>query len=219
MLKKIFLVLLISTLQLSSIAYAQQPKVLGGLKIGGNLNLPNWDPEPPFGNLSSGISFNFGGLVDIDISKNFGIEINVLYNNQKTNWDFREFDPYYGVIVDGDATFTLQSISLPVLAKVKFPSKQATPFLGIGPEIGFILSHKGKIKITANGLSDEATTDLMDSTGTLNFGIVLCFGVDIDLNEVRLTPEIRFNLGLVDLDESSTIAKSSQISLFFGVKF
>jgi len=210
------LLLGIAFLLLSATANAQ---IRGGFKIGGNLNFPKWEPVP-IGDLSSGMSFNFGGVLDFGISKNFGIEVNLLYNNHRTNWDYSAFDPYYGVIVDADATYSLHSLSLPILAKVKFPSKEATPFLGIGPEVGFNLSHKAKIKISTNGLTDETTVDVGDSTGTINFAITLCGGVDINLPGVILSPELRFSLGLADIDSSEIgTAKNSQIAFFFGVKF
>lgn len=213
--RKIFLLGIVFLL-LSATANAQ---IRGGLKIGGNLNFPKWEPVP-LGELSSGMSFNVGGVVDFDISKNFGIEVNLLYNNHRANWDYSEFDPYYGVIVDLDIITTLQSISVPVLAKVKFPSRQATPFLGIGPEFGLILSHKSKIKVSVNGLTDETTVDLGDDTTAINFAITLCGGLDIDLPGVTLSPELRFSLGIIDIDETDIgTMKNNQLILLFGVKF
>jgi len=203
---------------LSSVVYGQEPRVSGGLKIGGNLNFPNWDPDVPIGSLSSGLSFNFGGMIDFDISKNFGIEVNILYNNFRTNWDYSE--TVLGIPVNYETIFSLTTLSFPILAKVKFPSKQATPFLGLGPELGFILAHKGKLKITALGESIEETEDLMYLTGSFNFALILAGGVDIDLGQVKLTPELRFNLGLTNYRSGNSVSrKNSQIILFFGVKF
>lgn len=213
--KKVFLLGIVFLL-LSATANAQ---VRGGLKIGGNLNFPRWKPVP-LGDLKSGMSFNVGGVVDFDISKNFGIEVNLLYNNHRANWDYSEFDLYYGTIVALDIVTTLQSISIPVLAKFKFPSRQVTPFLGIGPEFGLILSHKSKLKISADGLTDEITVDLGDDTTAINFALTLCVGLDIDLGRVILSPELRFSLGLTDIDETAIgTMKSNQLILLFGVKF
>jgi len=194
-------------------------KIRPGLKIGGNLNFPKWEPVP-LGELSSGMSFNLGTELDLDFSKNFGIEVDLLYNNHRSNWDYSEFDPYYGVVVDFDVVTTLDSISIPVLAKAKFPSRQMVPFLGIGPEMGLILSHKSKIKVSANGLSAETTVDLGDETAEMNFAITFCGGVDINLRKVILSPELRFSLGLIDLDETDIgTMKNSQLIFLFGVKF
>ena len=214
--RKIFLLGIVFLL-LSATANAQ---IRGGLKIGGNLNFASFEPDVPVGDLSSAVSFNFGGGLDFDVSKNFGIEVNLLYNNHKAEWDYRGFDPYYGLWFDYDITFSMHSLSLPVLAKVKFPSRQVTPFLGIGPEIGIVLSNKLKVKLTANGLSDETTVDLGDETGAVNFAITLVGGVDINLRRVILTPELRFSLGLADLDSTPDgSAKATQLILLFGVKF
>lgn len=203
---------------LSSVVYGQEPRVSGGLKIGGNLNFPNWDPDVPIGSLSSGLSFNFGGMIDFDISKNFGIEVNILYNNFRTCWDYSEI--VLGVPVNYEATYSLTTLSLPILAKAKFPSKQVTPFFGIGPELGFILLHKGKIKATALGESIEDTEDLMYLTTSVNFALTLCVGFDINLRQIKLVPELRFSLGLTDYENGNLVSrKNSQIILFFGVKF
>ncbi len=204
-------------LLLSATANAQ---IRGGLKVGGNLNFASFEPDVPVGDLSSAVSFNFGGVLDFDVSKNFGIEVNLLYNNHKAEWDYRGFDPYYGLWFDYDITFSMHSLSLPVLAKFKFPSKQVTPFLGVGPEVGIVLSNKSKVKLTANGLSDETTVDLGDETAAVNFAITLVGGIDILLRGVILSPEIRFSLGLADLDSTTDgSAKASQLILLFGVKF
>jgi len=215
--RKKFLLLGIALLLLPATTNAQ---IRGGFKIGGNLNFASFEPDVPVGDLSSAVSFNFGGGLDFDVSKNFGIEVNLLYNNHKAEWDYRGFDPYYGLWFDYDITFSMHSLSLPVLAKVKFPSRQVTPFLGIGPEFSLTLSHKAKVKISANGLSDETTVDMGDTTEAVNFAVTLCGGVDINLHKVILSPELRFSLGLVDLDSSEIgTARNSQIVFFFGVKF
>ena len=213
--RKIFL-LGIAILLLSATANAQ---IRGGLKVGGNLNFPNWEPKLG-GEYSSALSFNFGASLDFDLLENFGIELDLLYNNVKTQWDYSGFDPFYGALVDIDIVFTGQSISLPILAKVKIPSKQVTPFFGVGPELGIILSSKARTKISANGLVDETTVDLGDETEDINFAITLCGGADINLGRVILSPELRFSLWLIDVDESEVgTAKNSQIVFFFGVKF
>ena len=213
--RKIFLLGIVFLL-LSATANAQ---IRGGLKVGGNLNFPNWEPKLG-GEYSSALSFNFSALLDFDISKNFGIELNLLYNSVKTQWDYSGFDPFYGFLVDIDVVFTRQSLSLPVLAKVKFPSKQVTPFFGVGPELGIVLSSKARTKVSVDGLFDETTVDLGDETEDISFAITLCGGADISLGRVILSPELRFSLGLIDEDTSEVgTAKNSQLIFLFGVKF
>jgi len=36
--------------------------VFPGIKLGGNLNWASWDPEPPLGEVKTGISYNLGGM-------------------------------------------------------------------------------------------------------------------------------------------------------------
>ncbi|MFB0544255.1 MAG: outer membrane beta-barrel protein, partial [Asgard group archaeon] len=112
--RKIFLLGIVFLL-LSATANAQ---VRGGLKVGGNLNFPRWEPSLG-GEFSSALSFNFGASVEFDLSENFGIELDLLYNSVKTQWDYSGFDPFYGLLVDLDTVFTGQSLSLPILAKIK----------------------------------------------------------------------------------------------------
>jgi len=214
--RKIFLLGIVFLL-LSATANAQ---IRGGLKVGGNLNFPRWEPTLG-GDYSSALSFNFGASLDFDLSKNFGIELDLLYNSVKTQWDFSGFDPFYGFLVDIDVVFTGQNLSLPILAKAKFPSQQVTPYLGVGPELGIVLSSKARTKVSVDGLLvDEYTVDLGDETEDISFAITFCGGADINLGRVILSPELRFSLGLIDEDTSEVgTAKNSQLIFLFGVKF
>ena len=208
-----FFLLGIAILLLSATANAQ---IRGGLKVGRNLNFPKWEPTL-MGEYSSTPSFNFGASLDFDLSENLGIEIDLLYNNVKTQWDYSEFDPFLGALVDINIEFTEQSISLPILAKIKF---SPTLFLGIGPELGIILSNEARAKINIDGLVDETTIDLDDGTEDVNFAITLCGGADINFGRVILSPEVRFSLGMTDMDKSEIgTAKNSQLIFLFGIKF
>jgi len=212
-----FWLLGIILLLLSATANAQ---VRGGLKVGGNLNFPSWEPDIPFGDLSSALSFNLGGVLEFPVSKIFGIEVDLLYNSHKSEWTYSEYDPYYGFYFDADMVVTLQSLSLPVLAKFTFPSKRLTPFLGIGPELGLILSHKAKIEMTGDGVSYRTSVDLGDETKAIGFAITLIGGVDVNVGRIILAPELRFSIGVSSLDEDpATSTKNSQLIFLFGVKF
>jgi len=209
----LFIFILVST----PIARAER-KVSFGIELGGNLNWGRWDPGPLFGDLKPGLSFNVGGMLDIDISKNFGIEIDLLYSNVKTKWEYS--DILEGIPVDSTRVWTLGTLSMPILAKVKFPSARVTPFLGVGPELGYILSHKEKLKLTVAGETVKETTDIMDSTTAVNFAITLCAGLNINLHQIKLVPELRFSLGLTDFYKTEGLSrKNSQLLLFLGLKF
>lgn len=190
-----------------------------GIKGGGNINWADWDPTVPVGELKSGLSYNVGGLLDVDISENYGLEIDILYNSIKTKWDYSEFDPFFGVWVDYEATWTLTTLSIPLLAKYKLPLRTTTLFVGIGPELGFVLSHKGKLKMTALDVTGEITTDFKDVTESVIFGAVLCAGGEINLRGFRLVPELRYNLGVTDIDKTGASVKNSQLLLLLGLEF
>lgn len=85
--------------------------------------------------------------------------------------------------------------------------------------MGFILSHKARTEVILLGVTGESTTDIMDITESMNFAVTLCAGLEIIRHPVKLVPELRFSLGLTDIDKTWSSAKNSQLLFLLGAKF
>lgn len=70
--------------------------------------------------------------------------------------------------------------------------------LQAGPQIGFLLSAKGKTEASAMGLSIEEEEDVKDEFKGLDFG--LNFGAGYEL-ENGLGFDVRYNLGLSNISD------------------
>lgn len=90
---------------------------------------------------------------------------------------------------------SLDYISVPVL--VKFGAAGGRTYIAGGVDIGFLTS----ARITGQGLDEDAKSSLSN----MDLGAVLGFGVIIPVGHPRLTTELRYVQGLVNLagDESA----------------
>ena len=118
--KKLFLG---AAIAMSSLTFAQQFGIKGGMNISSNSGLKDLAV-----NAKSKVGFNAGVFMNAPIAENFSIQPEVLYNNlgAKTSGDI-------------DATVNLDYISVPVMFQYN-----ATPqfYLEAGPQFSFLLDSK-----------------------------------------------------------------------------
>jgi len=172
-----------------------------GLIFGGNYNTANWEPEPA-GQTTGKFRFSFGGLLNINLSKEIQLEGDLLVN-------------WWAVNVKDvtDNLYNLWVVSIPVLIKGTIPAERATPFIGIGPEFGWVLSNT--ITIGPEGMPE----DLEDQKST-TIALTFCAGVDIETVSGTITPEVRYSLGLTDLSKDTTTKnKYNQWLFLLGIKW
>jgi hypothetical protein len=172
-----------------------------GIVFGGNYTMLNWQPEPA-GQITGKLRFSFGGLLNVKLSEEIQFETDVL-----VNWWTAE-------VKDINANlYNLWVLSLPVLLKGTFPAESNVPFVGIGPEFGWVLSHT--VTVGPDGWP-EKVEEQKETTVALTF----CGGVDIKAGEGIITPEVRYSLGLTDLSKDSARKnKYNQWLFLLGMKW
>ncbi|MEW5900530.1 MAG: outer membrane beta-barrel protein, partial [Acidobacteriota bacterium] len=130
-------------------AYALDFKLLGGSSLSSYAIYPNtyywgWDYSRFKSSYKPGFLFGLG--VEWPVSKNFAMEIDVLY--------FRKGSEIKASLYDGSSwkrTYVLNAVSLPVLAKVRL-LPNSSPYLLHGGELFYVLSHKYKYASVAEFL-------------------------------------------------------------------
>jgi hypothetical protein len=113
-----------------------------------------------------------------------------------------------------DATMKVDEIVVAPFFVYNFPGQQFTPFLQIGPEVGFVMSHK----VTSGG----NTSDLGDYAST-NFGLNFGAGIAKAMGKGIGSVDLRYNLGLANMTTSSAVnaptTKTNGIQLVLGYAF
>lgn len=98
-----------------------------------------------------------------------------------------------------DVTGKLDYIEIPVLAKLTIPTNTIlTPNIFIGPAFSFLVSANVKAESMGVTIIDEDTKDNQES---FDFGMVFGGGVDVKVGTGKLTADVRYVLGLLNVDD------------------
>jgi opacity protein-like surface antigen len=219
-------VLIFMVLVASSAGNAQVQFALG-LKTGLGFSTYSVDPDP-YANLgqqgitsskSGGTGFSVGAVAELKFGKMFAVALEPGYSQGSTKWDVTQ-----GQAKASDQR-TLSYLQIPILFRVRFVEGNVRPYGFIGPNLGFVLSSKAKFQGFANPADGEY--DVKSTTSSLDFGIAIGGGTEFNIaKQVSLTGDIRYNLGLSNLDNSPAqagaqagSAKSRAFVILFGVLF
>ena len=173
--------------------YADAQKTQFGVKAG--VNFATLTGDAP--GASSKVGFNVGGFAEIKISTKFSIQPELLYSTQGAKVESE------GVNVD----FNLSYLNIPVMAKYYVSPKFS---LEAGPQIGFLMSAKGKTM--------GESVDIKDFFNSTDFGINIGAGYDFTN---QFSGGIRYNFGISNIaaDSGGDSVQNSVISLSVGYKF
>jgi hypothetical protein len=150
-----------------------------GLKAG--VNLANIESEI-YSNRNSRIGFYAGGLAHIHLNQHLALQPEIVYSSQGFNQDISS-----GLELD----FKTDYLNIPVLVQYMNSGFR----LETGPQVGFLLTAKGKF--TDNRVDD----DLKSSLKTTDFSWV--FGTSY-LSNIGLGVSARYNLGITNINENIT---------------
>ncbi len=177
--------------------------------VKGGLNFANfsWDiPEGSFETVSA-IKFGVGGIMLYSLSELLDVQIELMYLQKGAKLDEIE-----GMKLDRDWKYAY--LSVPVLGRYNFGSGDASTYIVAGPEFGFLLSAKSEIS--------GAVEDIKDMIKSIDFGISLGAGVSTNMGSTPVFGEIRYSLGLSNLNDDPDddfSVKSRGIHLFIGMMF
>jgi len=148
------------------------------------------------------IAATFGGRFGIDaiysFSEKIGIGIGfnfVSRNSQKYTGDKTINGP--GIVLPGDLTTKLNYFDIPIMLRL---TSSGGTYFEIGPQFGFLTKAEETFEGDGNSTFDYSDYDVKNAFESTNIGLVLGFGVDIDVTEnIFITTGIRLGYGFSDV--------------------
>ena len=134
-------------------------------------------------NFNSKLGFYAGGLAHIHINKSWAVQPEIMYSAQGGK--------------DGDQKLNLGYINIPVQLQYMFDNGFR---LQTGPQLGFLTA--------ANVKSGNIKYDVKD--GLTNADFSWSFGASY-LSKSGLGADLRYNLGLTDIDKSNPVEYKNQV--------
>jgi hypothetical protein len=200
--------LIVSLAVLFAVALVPQTAAAGvGIKGGLGLSKLSMSeaPDIPFSNLKAPVGGVFFGM-------NFGlftIQPEILYVRM-------------GARMEADAANWLEerieTIQVPVLLKINVLPGPISPMIYAGPYGAYRLS--AKEVLTIDGVS--SSTDKKESTKSTDFGVAFGGGIDFKLVAIKLSAEVRYNLGMANVAKDSAPGfwvKNRTLMVLVGVGF
>lgn len=164
-----------------------------GPKVG--VNIASWAGDDIFDDYSSLTGLQFGAVAEIPVGDKFSIQPELLLIQKGSGFD----SDFLGTTIETDNK--LNYFEIPILAKIYLTEGPAQVFVNAGPTIGFATS--GKIVTEAGGEKEEVDIDFDDTDlSTFDFGVAVGAGAQFDAGPGKLFVDVRYLLGLANLDES-----------------
>jgi hypothetical protein len=177
-----------------------------GLKGGVNVSNLYGTGWVELSNTSPIISFHVGGFVEIKLSDKISIQPELLYSLQgcKYSIELRQNDDPNEPPINADVVSSLSYINIPVMFKYYVIEKFS---LEAGPQLGVLVSSKVKSDLTG-----QPSSVYNNISGYNSFDYGVNFGAGYDISE-KLSTGIRYNIGLCDIDKSTSVTKNRVLSL------
>ena len=118
-----------------------------------------------------------------------------------------------------DLTIAANTISLPVMIKVRFLRGAMTPYIIAGGEVGYLLDAKLKME-SWDGTNNEE--DIIDEVNRLYYGVNFGGGFEFQVGSMNLLLEGRYRLGLSNLlkePDPGEYIKPTALTFLLGIKF
>jgi hypothetical protein len=181
-----------------------------------------------------------GGWVFWNASHHVGLQFGVTYSQQGGRLQQTGSQMVVDIAIrdstlvqyDLEHTFESAYVRLPVLAKIQYPTKSVTPYLKIGPEIGFLTGAERTTKgtystpqLTGSRLYviDEKK-DIEDSFQNVGIALDVAVGAEVPIGRLAVLVEFGYLLGLNDASANTAQnftndVKNSVMSLTAGIQF
>ncbi|MHB8055108.1 MAG: SH3 domain-containing protein [Candidatus Aminicenantales bacterium] len=204
--------------------YSTAPSNPGGFKLMAGLGMASLSTsaaaEDPYDKYKKSLTGLVGGL-GYESGGTVGLEIDLMYMPKGVQYKGTETSG--GVDYTFDIKMRITEISGVALLKFNLPVQGINPFLVGGGEIGYVVQAKYDYTYSGGGESDSGSTDIKKDTASIDYGLVLGGGVGFNLGGMNLSAEVRYHLGLANLDKnpttSSDTVKSSMFLLMAGIRF
>ncbi len=185
---KKFLVLLLVVLMSSLSTIAMAGNVIG---VKGGLNISNVTGDEASDNNESKVGFAIGGFLMAQMSDSFAIQPEFMYSVKGAT----------NSTVDWNVSY----LHIPILFKFIMPMEGMSPVFFAGPYVSMLLS------------SEQDDVDVKDNTHTMDYGLVLGGGIDVNMGSGVLQIDVRYEMGLAKLDSDGNVKMyNSNIGLYLG---
>jgi len=197
-------VLAVALCALATPAFAQG--TVFGVKGGVNWTSLSFDPGEPGDDPSSRTSYAIGGFVGIPITPMISVQPEVLWAPAGTKITSPELGGQ-------TAEISFNEVQVPVLLKANIGKSSTRPFVVVGPVFGFKAS---KLKFKLGDMETDDPEITGDDTAS-STDVAIAFGGGVNMG--KLSVEVRYNLGVKDLDTTDTSAKTRSLMLLAGIGF
>jgi hypothetical protein len=210
-------IILLTCTMFLSIFNSRAQVVNFGIKAG--LNLANITSNYPGYSSDTRVGFHAGGGVNIGVTGNFSVDIDLLYSQKGAKQHVEEFQTFSGgsYSLTGEETITLSYVEIPILARVATVSGL---YFNGGPYLGFLAGFKDEatatLTTTAAGQSPVTVTESQSTTddsgwSSADFGLKVGLGFKFIGG---LDFAANYTIGLSNLiDDSSNTAYSAHNSV------
>ncbi|MBC8089303.1 MAG: PorT family protein [Phycisphaerae bacterium] len=161
----------------------------------------------------------FGATLQLPLGAKIALQPELLFLNKGAK--FRDPIGNQG----NNQSVRLDYLEIPVLLRYDFSREVIGPHIYAGPSIGFNLNCQ--VQFGGNGAEAGATTDCGNDDfkpKTLDYGLTVGAGVDLNLGGLALTTGVRYGLGLADIrnddsDEFQSRVNNGTVAIYLGVLF
>ncbi|NUY80627.1 PorT family protein [Flavobacterium sp. MAH-1] len=188
---------------------AQEKKFHFGAKAGAQSTTITGDEE----DVSARIGAHVGVFGEYMINDKFSIQPELVFSMQGADSDVEE--NVFGENYKGEWV-KLNYLNLPVLVKYHFSGVKGLS-VGVGPQVGFLLSAKQKYTTSVEGVTTEHEDDVKDNLKSIDFGLTA--GAEYEL-PVHVFFGIRAYQGFMNINDiDNDKAYNSVFQLSAGYRF
>lgn len=218
--------LLLAILIALTASFSEAQNLTLGVKGGGSLVKMNFEGPVPEYRTNHG--FSFGASVAYEFNELISLESDLLYVQKGTKYaqEYASLPGYQPTVYK--YTYTLKYISIPFLAKLYLPvESDLQPHLTLGPSFNFLLG--GKMEYTVDRdpnlnypfIVIPSYFDITSKTKSFDLGVIAGLGVDYHLVSSVTSLEIRYEMGMTDIDKGigSGPIKNRSFSILLGYQF
>lgn len=159
----------------------------------------------------------FAGGLGFETGGTLGLEIDLMYLPKGIRYQGSDSG------TDFDVKLMLTEISVPVLLKFNLPVQGLNPYLLGGGEIAYLAQAKYKYTVTDGVDTESGEEDIKEDIAKIDYGLVFGGGVGIPLGGMNVVLELRYHLGMANLDkepaEGDPTVKSNMLLFLAGFKF
>lgn len=173
--------------------------------------------DGPAGDSDSALGLAAGVGLSYDLIPGLALQPEVLYVQQGGKYDINVVDG--GMVVgNGELTWDLDYIQVPVLARVSLPViGSALPTVLAGPAFAFNV--KSDYTVEAEGAKDSGEVEDLKST---DLSLILGVGMKFGAGPAGVNVELRYNMGLTDLNDAedgTAKIKNRSLQVLAGFSF